>query len=93
MDKAEHLSKQWISTVEDHIDLGTMDERALLEPLRNYAIARLNHLHALWDYNMMLSTLAQASGWDTASADGRLVAAAPLTTDRWRGTSPPEFAP
>ena len=33
-DKAEHIAKQWISTVQDHIDLGTWDERSLLEPLR-----------------------------------------------------------
>ena len=39
-DKAEHIAKQWISTVQDHIDLGTWDERSLLEPLRAYAGAR-----------------------------------------------------
>ncbi|HTB75816.1 MAG TPA: TolC family protein [Polyangiaceae bacterium] len=66
-DKAEHIAKQWISTVQDHIDLGTWDERSLLEPLRSYAGARGQHLYALMDYNVSLSSLAQASGWDSAA--------------------------
>jgi outer membrane protein TolC len=69
-DKAEHLSKQWISTVQDHIDFGTWDERALLEPLRSYAGARGQHLYALMDYNVALSSLALASGWDSAAPTG-----------------------
>jgi outer membrane protein, multidrug efflux system len=66
-DKAEHIAKQWISTVQDHIDLGTWDERSLLEPLRSYAGARGQHLYALMDYNVSLSSLAMASGWDSAA--------------------------
>jgi multidrug efflux system outer membrane protein len=66
-DKAEHLAKQWISTVQDQIDVGTVDERALLEPLRAYANARGQHLYSLMDYNVTLSTLALASGWDSAA--------------------------
>jgi multidrug efflux system outer membrane protein len=66
-DKAEHIAKQWISTVQDHIDLGTWDERSLLEPLRSYAGARGQHLAALMDYNVSLSSLALVSGWDSAA--------------------------
>ena len=66
-DRAEHVAKQWISTVQDHIDLGTSDERALLEPLRSYANARGQHLYALMDYNVAMSSLALASGWDSAA--------------------------
>jgi outer membrane protein TolC len=69
-DKAEHLTKQWISITQDHIDLGTWDEGALLEPVRLYAAARINHLQALMDYNVTMSALAQASGWDTAAPSG-----------------------
>jgi multidrug efflux system outer membrane protein len=69
-DKAEHLAKQWISTVQDQIDLGTWDEQALLEPLRSYANARGQHLYSLMDYNVALSNLAQASGWDSAAPTG-----------------------
>jgi outer membrane protein TolC len=65
-DKAEHIAKEWISLVQDHIDLGTSDEPALLEPLRSYGQARLQHLTALMDLNMAMSNLALASGWDSA---------------------------
>mgnify|MGYP001313760810 CR=1 FL=1 len=66
-DKAEHLAKEWISIASDHIDLGTWDERALLEPLRAYGNARVQHLYALMDYNVTMSSLAQTSGWDSAA--------------------------
>jgi outer membrane protein TolC len=69
-DKAEHLAKQWISIVQDHIDLGTWDERALMWPLRQYAGARVNHLTALMDYNVAMSNLAMISGWDSAAPSG-----------------------
>ncbi|HEX4445232.1 MAG TPA: TolC family protein, partial [Polyangiaceae bacterium] len=69
-DKAEHISKQWISTVQDNIDLGTWDERSLLEPLRSYATTRGQHLYALMDYNIAMSSLALASGWDAAAPTG-----------------------
>ena len=68
-DKAEHIAKEWISLVQDHIDLGTADERALLEPLRSYGSARMQHLTALMDYNVAMSGLALASGWDSAAPD------------------------
>jgi outer membrane protein TolC len=70
-DKAEHIAKQWISTVQDNIDLGTGDERSLLDPLRVYGNARIQHLRALMDYNVMLSNLAFASGWDAAAPSGK----------------------
>lgn len=69
-DQAEHRARQWIATVESAIDLGTKDERALMEPLRAYVFARLEHLRALNDYNINLSDLARVSGWDTAAPGG-----------------------
>ena len=86
-DKAEHIAKQWISTVQDHIDLGTWDERSLLEPLRSYANARAQHLYALMDYNVAMSSLALASGWDSAAPTAGTVsdAVAGFTRGRWPG--------
>jgi multidrug efflux system outer membrane protein len=69
-DRAEHKSKEWVATVQDAIDLGTQDERALNEALRNYVSSRVNHLFALMDYNIALSQLALASGWDSAAPSG-----------------------
>jgi outer membrane protein TolC len=64
-DKAEHKTKEWISIVQDHVDLGTWDERTLMDPLRAYGNARVQHLYALMDYNIAMSGLALASGWDS----------------------------
>jgi multidrug efflux system outer membrane protein len=69
-DRAEHKSKQWITTIQDAIDLGNGDERALTEPLRAYVNSRLNHLISLMDYNIAMSQLALASGWDSAAPGG-----------------------
>jgi outer membrane protein TolC len=69
-EKAEHITKQWISTVQDHIDLGTWNETSLNFPLRNYLNARVQHLIALMDYNVAMSNLAMVSGWDSAAPRG-----------------------
>ena len=69
-DKAEHLAKQWITIVQDHVDLGTWDETKLLEPLKAYGNARVAHLTALMDLNVTMSNLAMVSGWDSAAPNG-----------------------
>jgi outer membrane protein TolC len=68
--KAEHEAKEWISIVQDHIDLGTWDERSIMDPLKAYGNARVQHLYALMDYNIAMSNLALASGWDSAAPSG-----------------------
>jgi outer membrane protein, multidrug efflux system len=62
--KVEHRAKGWISTIRDRIDVGTADERALLEPMRQFWNARLQHAIALMDLNVTMSELARVSGWD-----------------------------
>lgn len=69
-DRAEHRAKRWISSVQDAIDLGTKDERYMIEPLRAYVFARANHVTALMDVNVALSELARVSGWDAAAPSG-----------------------
>jgi outer membrane protein TolC len=69
-DKAEHITKQWIATVQDHIDLGTWNENQLNFPLRSYLNARVQHLTALMDYNVAMCNLAMVSGWDSAAPNG-----------------------
>jgi len=69
-DDAEHRARQWIATIESAIDLGTKDERALMEPLRAYVFARLEHLRAISDLNVNMSELARVSGWDSAAPSG-----------------------
>lgn len=69
-DRAEHRAKRWISSVQDGIDLGTKDERLIVEPLRAYVFARANHVQALMDFNVALSELARVTGWDAAAPQG-----------------------
>jgi outer membrane protein TolC len=69
-DSAEHKAKQWIVTVQDQIDLGTKQEKDLVEPLRAYIDARVSHVTALLDLNVSLSDLARATGWDAAAPTG-----------------------
>ena len=68
--RAEHRAKQWISTVQDAIDLGTKNENSMNEPLRAYINARVSHMYALMDFNVGLSELARTSGWDSAAPTG-----------------------
>lgn len=70
-ERAEHRSRQWLSTVQDAIDLGTKDERAMTEPLYRYVGARIAHLYALMDLNINMSELARVTGWDSAAPTGR----------------------
>ncbi len=63
----EHRAKRWISSVQDAIDLGTKDERHILEPLKNYVYARAFHVQALMDLNIALSDLARVTGWDAVA--------------------------
>lgn len=65
----EHLAKGWLTSVRDAIDLGTKDERYLIEPTRFYIGARVEHVRSLMDYNMALSELARASGLDAVAPD------------------------
>ncbi|MGO8994880.1 MAG: TolC family protein [Polyangiaceae bacterium] len=69
-DMAEHKAKQWIVTVQNQIDLGTKQEKDLVEPLRAFVDARVNHVTALMDLNVSLSDLARTSGWDAAAPTG-----------------------
>ena len=68
-DKAERRSKRWISITQDAIDLGTKDERFLIEPLRAFVFARANHAQSLMDLHVTLSELARVTGWDAIAPD------------------------
>lgn len=64
-------ARKWIATVQDAIELGTRDARALLEPVRYYVDARSQELYALHDLNVQMSELSRLTGWDSAAPTGR----------------------
>ncbi len=68
--RLEHRTREWIVSTQDAIELGTKQETALLEPLRTYIDARVNHIVSLMDVNVTMSELARVTGWDAAAPIG-----------------------
>jgi outer membrane protein TolC len=62
--EASKLARQWMVRVGQAIEVGTMDEKALIEPAREYATQKYNYLSALHDYNIAMATLTLKTGWN-----------------------------
>ncbi len=68
--RAESLAKKWLIGVQQGIDLGTEEEKALIDPAKEYAQQRFNHLNAIMDLNVAMSKLALVTGWDAIAPQG-----------------------
>lgn len=68
--RAEGLAKKWLIGVQQGIDLGTEEEKALTDPAKEYAQQRFNHLNAIMDLNVAMSKLALVTGWDAIAPRG-----------------------
>ncbi len=68
--RAESIAKKWLIGVQQGIDLGTEEERALVDPAKEYAKHRFNHLNAIMDTNVAMSKLALVTGWDAIAPKG-----------------------
>ncbi|HEU4532984.1 MAG TPA: TolC family protein [Polyangiaceae bacterium] len=62
--EASKLARRWLLQVNQGMDLGTYEEKDLVEPSRQYALQRFNYLAATLDYNNAMSNLALVTGWD-----------------------------
>jgi len=62
--KAAKYAKRWLVTVQQAIDIGTMEESDLVDPSKAYAEHRYNVFKATMEYNLALAKLAQKTGWD-----------------------------
>ncbi len=60
--EAEALAKRWVASVTASIAVGTKEDRDLIEPLRSYLTNRYNHLQAIMDLNVAVSSLSLATG-------------------------------
>lgn len=69
--KATKYSKRWLVTVQQAIDIGTMEEKDLIDPAKAFATQRFNVLNATMEMNLALSKLARVTGWDAIAPDGR----------------------
>jgi outer membrane protein TolC len=68
--KAEKFARKWLLSVQQAIDVGTMDDKELIDPARKYAEHRYSRLNATMEYNLALSKLAKATGWDAIAPGG-----------------------
>ncbi|MBI4700094.1 MAG: TolC family protein [Deltaproteobacteria bacterium] len=70
-EKAVKYAKRWLATVQQAIDVGTMEEKEIVEPSKSYALNRFNALNATMEHNLALARLAKATGWDAVAAEAR----------------------
>jgi outer membrane protein TolC len=68
--KAVKTAKRWLVMVQEGIDVGTMDEKDLLDPAKAYSLNKFNQLNAVMELDMAMSRLAKATGWDAIAPDG-----------------------
>lgn len=59
---AETLAKKWVATISAAIAIGTRDEKDIIDPLRSYLTNRYNHLQAVMDLDVAVSSLSLATG-------------------------------
>jgi len=68
--KALGYAKKWLVMVQSGIDVGTKEDKDLLEPAKSYAQQKFNLLNATMELDMAMSRLAKATGWDAIAPDG-----------------------
>jgi outer membrane protein TolC len=68
--KAVKTAKRWLVMVQEGIDIGTLDEKDLLDPAKAYSLNKFNQLNAVMELDMAMSRLAKATGWDAIAPDG-----------------------
>lgn len=68
--KATDRAKKWLIVVQQGIDVGTIEDKELLEPAKNYALGKFNMMNATMELDLALAKLARATGWDEIAPDG-----------------------
>jgi outer membrane protein TolC len=68
--RAVKTAKKWLVMVEEGIDVGTLEEKELLEPAKAYATNKFNQMNAVMELDLAMSRLAKATGWDAIAPDG-----------------------
>jgi outer membrane protein TolC len=64
-EKAADYASQWLFTVQQAIDVGTLEDKEVIEPAKAWAEHRFNVLRATMEFNLALSKLAKVTGWDS----------------------------
>lgn len=69
--KSVGFAKKWLIRVQQGIDVGTIEDKELLEPAKAYALGRFNVLNATMELDLAMAKLARVTGWDAIAPDGR----------------------
>jgi len=62
--RASGYARQWLIKVQQGIDVGTFEDEDIVDPAKEYAMKRFLQMSATFDYNVAISRLALATGWD-----------------------------
>lgn len=68
--KAAGFAKKWMVSVQQGIDVGTREEKDVLDPAKSYATNRFAWMNATMELDMAMCRLAKATGWDAIAPDG-----------------------
>lgn len=66
---ATRYARQWLVKVQQGIDVGTFEDEDIVDPAKEYALKRFAQLSATLDFNIAMSKLALATGWDAVAPD------------------------
>lgn len=67
--EAEKYARKWLTTIKTSIDVGTTEDKELVDPARRWAENRWSRLNATMEYNLALSKLARVTGWDAVAPE------------------------
>ncbi|MBK8998170.1 MAG: TolC family protein [Myxococcales bacterium] len=62
--RAQGYARQWLIKVQQGIDVGTFDDEDIVSPAKEYALKRFSQMSAVYEYNIAIAKLSQATGWD-----------------------------
>lgn len=68
--KAASYAKKWMVSIQQGIDVGTKEEKDVLDPAKSYATNRFAWMNATMELDMAMCRLAKATGWDAIAPDG-----------------------
>jgi outer membrane protein TolC len=63
--RAQGYARQWLIKVQQGIDVGTFDDEDIVSPAKEYALKRFAQMSAVYEYNVAIARLAQATGWES----------------------------
>lgn len=63
-------AKKWLIYVQQGIDVGTVEDKELLEPAKAWALGRFNVMNATMELDLALAKLGRACGWDAIAPPG-----------------------